>query len=200
MKVQRNFLTFENPLWTGRAGYFWWKCSFGFTPTPFTLFHSWNVQYLIASGIFFFFSQCGTYELNFYIVVLKEGYVLVSLCGTFSFKCGLNLWQPCKAHKTVENVRLERKKWRKKSLLVAPHPNIFRLQSKASCFQSVFVRCASVCSFVKCGCVKCDWCVRWCSCGAAVILQCNYSLNAVAGGCSQALLTLSLRAAGYDNR
>lgn len=57
-------------------------------------------------------------------------------------------------------------------------------QSKTSCLQRLFVRCVYVYSSV-CVCVKCEWCVRWCSCEAAVVLQSNYSLSAAAGGYSQ---------------
>lgn len=59
------------------------------------------------------------------------------------------------------------------------------LWSENSCLQCVFVRCVYVYSFVcVCVCVKCDWCVWCCSREAAVVLQCNYSLSAPAGGYS----------------
>lgn len=69
------------------------------------------------------------------------------------------------------------------------------LHSKTSRLQCVFVRCVcgQLCVYV---CVKCEWC----SCEAAVVLQCNYSLSAAAPASVPALLTLSLWAAGYDGR
>lgn len=54
------------------------------------------------------------------------------------------------------------------------------LASKTSCVQRAFVRGVCVC-VALCGCAKCEWCVRWCSREAAVVLQCNYSLSPVAG-------------------
>lgn len=77
-----------------------------------------------------------------------------------------------------------------KSLLVVHNLSFFGSAAQTSdVFKALRVKPAvfsvllsGVCVCVAlCGCAKCEWCVRWCSREAAVVLQCNYSLSPVAG-------------------